>query len=605
MVIVYAFMAAFLLLITACTADHPSAEPGAVAHASKHQTPQEISQASAQTNSLLDSFFIAQSQRQPSQMAKFGLQNNQLLLDDLSDQYAKSTLQLTQAQLLSLKAIDPMTLNAQTQLSLRLFIRELKNTIGDFKWRFHTYPVNPVNGLHRAAVDMMINRHVIRSESDARAYIQRLNAMPKYLEQLSVALTTRADKGIVAPKFVFPLALATCRNIVDSQILLLDFKHKLKASGVAPITQAALMLDANTAFNQQTKPAYQKFIRYLQHLAQRAVEHPGVHKLPEGVAYYQHLLRRTSTLPLTANEVYKIGEQEVARLQGELKHLQTQLGISGELQNFFQLLQSDTRFFFANTEAGRQQYLYDTQRTIQDISAKLNELFHPQPRTNLDIKPASRAQRYLAGDMFYQRAAEGQQDAHLYLNLREMKNLPTYQLAARAYHEGIPGHHLQLSKRHDQQPLFRQANQLDVFTEGWGLYAEWLPTTIGLYQDPYASVGRLTSALSRAARLVIDTGLHSQRWSREQAVRYLSQNTLHSRREAVHIVAQVIVQPAKTTAQTLGFMKFQALQTAAQAHLGEAFDIREFHEVVLREGALPLDTLEQQVATWVKQLTPL
>jgi len=604
MVIVYAIAAAFLLLITACTGDQPSAKLNKPARLSEEEKSQKIHQFSARTNRLLDSFYIAQNERQPSQLAKLGLENDQTRLDNLSDSHAKLSLQLTQAQLLSLKAIDQTTLNAQTQLNLGLFIRELENTITDFKWRFHPYLINPVNGLHRAAVDMIINRHAIRTGRDAKAYIQRLNAIPLYLEQLSIALTTRADKGIVAPAFVFPKALATCKNIIDSQVLLLDFKEKLKNSGIERSVQAAFMLDANSAFHQQTKPAYQKFMRYLQHLSTRAEERPGVLNLPEGKAYYQYRLSRSSTTQLKPDEIYAIGEKEVARLQNELKKVQAQLGFSGNLHNFFEFLQTDTRFFFANTEAGRQQYLYDTQRTIRNVSAKLNELFYPQNLAHLAVESSLHVQRYLAGDIFYQRAEEGQQDARLFLNLREMQNLPTYHMAARVYHEAIPGHHLQLSKNQDQL-MFRQASQIDVYTEGWGLYAEWLPTTIGLYQDPYDNVGRLSLALSRAARLVVDTGLHSQHWSREQATLYLTQNTPHSHLEATHIVEQVIVQPAQTTAQTLAFMKFKALHTAARAQLGSAFDIREFHEVILGQGALPLDTLEQQVATWIKQLKPL
>jgi len=604
MIIVYAFAAAFLLLITACTADEPGAKLNTPTPPTEEEKSQEIHRFSARTNRLLDGFYIAQNERRPSQQAKFGLQNDQTRLDNLSEAHAKLSLQLTQAQLLSLKAIDQTTLNAQTQLNLGLFIRELENAITDFKWRFHAYLINPVDGLHRAAVDMMINRHTIHTSSDAKAYIQRLNAIPLYLEQLSIALTTRADKGIVAPTFVFPKALATCKNIIDSQVLLLDFKEKLKNSDIDRAVQAAFMLDANSAFHQQTKPAYQKFMRYLQHLSTRAEERPGVLNLPEGKAYYQYRLSRSSTTQLKADEIYALGEQEVARLLNELKTVQAQLGYTGDLHSFFEFLQTDTRFFFANTEAGRQQYLYDAQRTIRNVSAKLNELFYPQDLTHLVVESSQHIQRYLAGDIFYQRTGEGQQDARLFLNLREMQNLPIYQMAARVYHEAIPGHHLQLSKNQDQ-PMFRQASQVDVYTEGWGLYAEWLPTTIGLYQDPYDNVGRLSLALSRAARLVVDTGLHSQHWSREKAIRYLTQNTPHSHLEATHIVEQVIVQPTQTTAQTLAFMKLKALQAAAREHLGSAFDIREFHEVILRQGALPLDTLEQQVATWIKQLKPL
>jgi len=604
MVIVYAFAAAFLLLITACTADQPSAELNKPAPLSKQEISQDTEQFSARTNRLLNSFYIAQNQRQPSQQARIGLQNDQTRLDDLSDSHAKLSLQLRQSQLLSLKAIDQTALNAQTQLNLALFIRELEYAIANFKWRFHTYPINPVNGLHRAAVDMMINRHDINTKRDAKAYIQRLNAIPMYLEQLSIALTTRADKGIIAPSFVIPKALATCKNIIDSQILLLNFKEKLKNSGIDRSVQAALMLDANSAFHQKTKPAYQKFMRYLQHLSTRTKTRGGVLNLPDGKVYYQHLLSRSNTTQLQADEIYALGEQEVSRLQDELKKVQNQLGFSGDLHSFLELLQTDTRFFFANTEAGRQQYLYDAQRVLRNVSTKLNELFYPQALTDLVVESSLHRQRHLAGDMFYQRAREDQQDARLFLNLREMKNLPIYHMAARIYHETIPGHHLQLSKNLDH-PIFRQASQVEPYTEGWGLYAEWLPTTIGLYQDPYDNVGRLSLALSRAARLVVDTGLHSQHWSREQAIRYLIQNAPHSSPEATKIVEQLMVQPAQTTAQTLAFMKFKALQTATRAHLGEAFDIREFHEVVLREGALPLDVLEQQVATWVKELKPL
>ncbi len=595
---VYAFFLICPLLLAGCekkeekTADSTAPLQGQVAAESRR------------VNLLLDQFFLAQVGRYPSLSAKFGLRTPQDSLDDLSDSYAKQTLQLKQKQLLDLNAIDPVSVDSSTQLSLTLFRQALKEDISDFKWRFHSYPVNHMKGLHTAVVDLLSQHHTLDTIEDGRAYIKRLKAIPHYLDQLTANLTARADRGIIIPSFALPYVINDCLVIAQGGILN-DFKRKLAAINLPDNVRDALYNAASRAFTVEVEPAYQKFIVYLRRLQGKTDSRSGVWKFPDGDQFYQRALQRSSSIELEPGDVHEIGLLEVARIQAEINTLKDSLGFVGELPEFYRFLRSQPQFYFPDTDQGRREYLQESRQVIESIQTQLGQLFDQTSTIPISVKQLESNRELSMGKAYYQRPAlDGSIGANYYINLHSMQDMPRYHLAAQAFHEAIPGHHVQVSIAQNQAslPLFRKAGHYPAFTEGWGLYAEWLPLAYGFYQDPYANVGRLSLELWRTARLVVDTGIHSQRWTRRQAISYLVENTANSEEEAIKAVDRYIVMPAQGVAHKIGMMKIQALRREAQAHLGQHFDLKAFHGELLGKGPLPLTVLEQQMAAWVTRL---
>jgi uncharacterized protein (DUF885 family) len=274
------------------------------------------------------------------------------------------------------------------------------------------------------------------------------------------------------------------------------------------------------------------------------------------------------------------------------------------LQEFFDFMRTDERFYYANDDAGRERYLEEARAIIDDMRNRIDELFLSRPEAALDVKRVEPFRERSAGKAFYQRpAADGSRPGVYYANLYDMQDMPIYQMQALAYHEGIPGHHMQIAMAQELEglPRFRRYGGYTAYVEGWGLYAEWVPAQLGLYEDPYADFGRLAMELWRAGRLVVDTGLHHKRWSREDAIDWLSKNTPNPHGDVVKAIERYIVMPGQATAYKIGMLKIQELRARAERALGEAFDVREFHDVVLASGPVPLPLLESLVDDYIKR----
>jgi uncharacterized protein (DUF885 family) len=276
----------------------------------------------------------------------------------------------------------------------------------------------------------------------------------------------------------------------------------------------------------------------------------------------------------------------------------------GDLKAFFKFMREDRQFYLSDTDEGRAKYLARAVEIIDEMKKRLDELFATKPKADIVVKAVEKFREQSAGKAFYQQPApDGSRPGMFYVNLREMQSNPTYQLEALAYHEGIPGHHMQIAIAQEltNLPKFRKFGlRYTAYTEGWGLYSELTPKEIGLYQDPYSDFGRLALELWRAGRLVTDTGIHAKRWTRDQAIKYLEDNTSNSRADCVDSINRYIVMPSQATAYKIGMLKILELREKAKTQLGSKFDIRQFHEVVLTNGPVPLDVLEQLVDGWIK-----
>jgi uncharacterized protein (DUF885 family) len=362
--------------------------------------------------------------------------------------------------------------------------------------------------------------------------------------------------------------------------------------------------DATKALNESVKPAYEKLIAFLEEQAKRATEDDGVWKFKDGAEFYESALHRTTTTNMNAKEIHETGLKEMARIQDEMNKIREKVGFKGDLQAFFKFMREDQQFRLASNEQGRAKYLAMATAIIETMKNRLDELFVTKPKADIVVKAVESFREKSAGKAFYQQPApDGTRPGMFYVNLRDMQDNPTYELNALAHHEGIPGHHMQIAIAQELNgiPKFRKfSHAYTAYTEGWGLYSELTPKEIGLYADPYSDFGRLSLELWRAGRPVVDTGIHSKRWTRKQAIDYLVKNTPNTEADCIDSINRYIVMPSQATAYKVGMLKILELREKAKKSLGDKFDIRQFHEVVLGNGSVPLDVLEQLVDRWIK-----
>ena len=561
-------------------------------------------------NALFEEVFMNGVMRSPVYQTYMGIKKDYDKWDDDSEERALEDLALAKKDLGRLNAIDRSKLDANTQVSYDLMKQRLEDGIADFKWRYHSYPVNQMFGTHSMVPAFLINQHQITSVEDAKAYISRLNGVTKVFDQLIDSLEIRAQKGIIAPKFVFPHVIESSKNIIkgapfekgDDSTLLADFKRKVNKLEISDSEKAALIKEATESLKSSIKPSYHKLINYLAKLEKRADTRDGAWKFPDGEAFFNNALARTTTTDLTAKEIHEIGLAEVARIHDEMREIKEKVGFKGDLKAFMEFMKTDKQFYLPNTEEGKEKYLKDATAMIDNLKSRLDELFIVKPKADMIVKRVEAFREKAAGKAFYQQPApDGSRPGIYYANLYDMEAMPTYQMEALAYHEGIPGHHMQIAIAQELEgiPKFRKFGGYTAYIEGWGLYSELVPKEMGLYEDPYSDFGRLAMELWRACRLVVDTGIHAMKWTRQQGIDYYVNNTPNATSDGVKMVERHIVMPSQATAYKIGMIKIIELREDAKQKLGEKFDIREFHDVVLKSGPVPLNTLEEFVNEWV------
>ena len=572
---------------------------------------------SEKANALFEKAFQLSLDRSPEFQTYLGMRKNGGEWDNLSDEFAQEEIEIAKKTLKELKGtIDYDALDEATTLSYDLFKATLEDNIDAFKYRFHDYPVNQMFGVHADAPAFLINIHQIKDVVDAENYISRLNNLSLYFDQLIEGLDKRQSMGVLPPLFVFAKVLDDSKNVItgqpfdDSEInstLYEDFKGKLANLTADDTTKERLLKSATQALLDNVQPAYKKLIAKLEAQQNVAITDDGVWKLPDGENFYNYQLKKITTTDLNAEQIHQIGLKEVARIHGEMREIMKQVGFEGDLLAFFKFMREDPQFYYPNTNEGREGYLETATAIIEDMKGDLDDMFITKPKADIIVKKVEAFREKSAGSAFYQSPAiDGSRPGIYYANLYNMETMPTYQREALAYHEGIPGHHMQLSIAQELQevPMFRKFGNYTAYIEGWGLYSEYLPKEFGYYKDPYSDFGRLAMELWRACRLVVDTGIHVKRWTREQGIEYYSNNTPDSLQDGIRMVERHIVMPGQATAYKIGMMKILELRETAKEALGDKFDIRQYHEQVLTNGALPLDVLEQRVMRWISSINP-
>jgi uncharacterized protein (DUF885 family) len=560
---------------------------------------------------FLDAAFDEAVARSPQTLTSLGIKERYGELDDYTDAENVWQREFAEATLAKMKAqFNPARLGPAGQLSYRLFEESVEDGRRNFEWRWHGFPIS-TNGSPAGGLPVfLINQHRIDNVADAEAYVSRLRDVERVMTEVAANVRQQAAMGIVPPKFNFKPAREDARKVItgapftrgpDSAVFS-DFKTKVGKLEAPANVKAKVIADARAALTGPFRRGYDTFFAALSELEPKASGNNGAWSLPRGEAYYTNQLRLFTTTDLGADQIHQTGLDEVARIHGEMEKIKERVGFKGTLQRFFQHIKTSPQFKYPNTAAGRQQYLKDSEGYIAQVMAIAPKYFLRLPEAKLEVRAVEKFREATASVAFYNRPApDGSRPGIYYVNLADMNQVLKPQAEGIAYHEGAPGHHFQLARQQELQaiPKFRLFGFQGAYIEGWGLYAERLAREMGFYQDDYSEFGHLSLELWRAVRLVTDTGLHSKRWTREQAIQYFRDNSLLSERDIVKEVERYINNPGQATSYKIGQLKIFELRERAQRELGDRFDIREFHEVVLGNGALPLDVLESQVEAYI------
>jgi len=569
---------------------------------------------SRRANAFFEQAWEARIALSPEAQTVLGRRTDYDRWSERTDAAAQAEEALLRNQLATLRStFDRDTLDRQARLSYDLFIGDTERALADAPFRRHHFLFDQMNGQQAEVPAFLINLHAIASESDARAYIARLRGIRPLFAQLIEQMDRAAAAGIVPQRFTFPYVISDARNVIQGKpfdassadsALYADFGTKLAALALPAAESDRLLAECRAALVDEVRPAYDSLISALTRLEPRAQGDQGAWSLPDGDRYYATQLAAHTTTDLSADEIHRLGLAEVTRIHAEMQDVMTRVGFKGALQQFFASMRSDPRFYLPEGPVGRAEYLRQATAAIDAARARLPAYFSVLPSAPMQVKAVEEFREQSAGKAFYSEPAEdGSRPGTYYVNLYRMQDMPTYELEALAFHEGIPGHHLQIARAIElaSVPSFRRQGQVTAYAEGWGLYAETLAGEMGFYRDPYSYFGRLTQELWRASRLVVDTGVHAKRWSREQAIEFLLTNTPNPKGQSVKAIERYMVMPGQATAYTVGMLRILELREKAKTALGPRFDIRDFHEVVLGNGPVSLSVLDQLVEEYVAQ----
>jgi uncharacterized protein (DUF885 family) len=531
--------------------------------------------------------------------------------DDGSDAAEARNYEVERSALKEMRArFDTAKLLPENKLSYRLFEKRAARSEGAYKYNDYGYIFDQMNGAQSQIPAFLINIHRIDTKSDARAYVNRLYGIGPAMTEAVGQAKTRAAKGIMPPKWVYPYVIADSRNVITGAPfdggpdapLFADFKAKVGKLKITQIEKDILIADAAQALTKAVKPAYEALIAEMTAQEKVAGTDDGVWRFPDGAGYYAERLANYTTTNMAPDQIHNLGLAQVARIHKEMGVVQKKMRVKGDLQAFFKYMRTEPKFYAPETEEGRALYLSETQKAQDAVTPLLPQWFGTLPKAPLVVKPVEAFREKSAGKAFYQRPApDGSRPGTYYANLYKMADMPLTEVEALFYHEGVPGHHLQLAIQTELKdvPAFRQFGGVTAYSEGWGLYSEKLAKDMGLYTDPARDFGRLQLELHRAIRLVVDSGLHHKRWTREQAIKYVEDNSADAPGGIVKAIERYIIYPGQATAYMVGRLKISELRGKAQKALGKKFDIRGFHDTVLKSGPVPLDVLEEQVDAWI------
>lgn len=520
-------------------------------------------------------------------------------LPDMSEQALASAQQKRLALMQELTAVDRSALTEQQRINFDILQYRLQNDIDEYRFGSYYMPLTAEGGFHSDLLFALAPEQV-KNAADAQRYLKKLAQVSRYMDQQMAWMQRGLAKGYSQPKAVLAgyeqSIAAFIQQDVSKNPFYRPFVQKPAAMDAAAF--AHFSQQARQLIEQQVQPAYQRYYDFFtKTYVPQARDDIAAHALPDGTAYYQNRLEYYTTLKLTPQQVHEIGLNEVKRIRAEMEQVIQQTGFKGSFAEFIQFLRTDPQFYVKTPE----QLLKEASFIAKKIDAKLPKLFVTLPRTPYGVEPvpAQIAPKYTTGR--YAGSGRAGEAGYYWVNTYALERRPLYELEALTLHEAVPGHHLQISLAAEQTslPSYRRDFYTSAFGEGWGLYSEFLGIEAGFYQDPYSNFGRLTYEMWRACRLVVDTGMHTMGWSRQQAIDFLAGNTALSMHNVTTEVDRYISWPAQALAYKLGELTIKRLRDKATKALGDKFDVREFHDKILENGALPMSVLEQQIDHYI------
>ncbi|WP_286264502.1 DUF885 domain-containing protein [Thalassotalea atypica] len=542
-------------------------------------------------------------------LESMGFKSHNAKLDDDSPERADELFTKLPKIKQALLQYDDESLSESDRLSkeITLYLLDVGEQAEQF--RYHNYPVNQLFGVQNGYPSFMEAQHQVHTVEDADNYLARLEAVRVKFAQNLAGIQIREQEGIIPPRFVIDRVLTEMTDFIETpateNILYTSLKLKLDDAKEIPVgEQARILASAESNITTYVYPAYQLFIEYFDRLKNRAGTDDGFWRLPNGDKAYQASLKFFTTTDYSADEIHQIGLTEVDRIQAEIlailsaENFDTSLGFSAAIE----ALAADQRFYYEDSDEGRAQILADYQTILDEINVGLDDAFRVRPKAGMEVVRIPEFKEKTSPGAYYQQPAiDGSRPGRFFANLYDIKATPKYSMRTLAYHEGIPGHHFQIaiSMELEGMPFIRRISPFTAYTEGWALYTERLAWELGFQDDPFDNIGRLQAELFRAVRLVVDTGIHEKRWTREQAIDYMKANTGMAQSDVVSEIERYIVMPGQATSYKVGMMKILELRERAKQALGEKFDLRDFHDVVLKNGAVPLDILERLVAQYI------
>lgn len=613
---------AFALGIVACDqAEQAKTDIGTSVTMEKSQEPKAIAESeSARLNAWFDVKYQEQLQFSPIQLTFLGKKDLYDEIDDLTEAAELKQLEWKKQTVDELKSkFDYNKLDPEAKTSYDLWLYQYQRQKEAAQFIGQPYVLHQMNGLQAFLPQFLINFHKVTEISDMQAYIKRISAVANGMNQLLVRAKRYAKNGVRAPRFAYEGVMQQAGNVITGKPfangdkdspLWADANSKIDSllndKKIDEAQAKQLKEDVKQALLNDFLPSYQAVVEwYKSDIANTDEIATGVSKRKGGLDFYNNRLKASTTTDLTAEEIHQIGIKEVDRLTAEMEAIKTKTGFKGSLKDFFGFIKKDDQFYYPNTDDGRLGYIKDTEVFLGYINEKLPEYFGILPKADLVVKRVEAfreqdgaAQHYFPG------TPDGSRPGIYYAHLSDMRSMPKNEMEAIAYHEGNPGHHMQISIAQELQsvPEFRKQARFTAYSEGWALYSELLAKEMGAYKNDYNDFGRLITEIWRAVRLVVDTGLHAKGWTEAQAIEYFKDKAPIAEGSVVSEVQRYLVIPGQATSYKIGMIKILELREKAKKALGEKFDIRKFHDVILGGGAVPLNILERRVDEWIASI---
>ena len=559
-------------------------------------------------NHFYEKIFIEFALDNPQMLTGMGIKYSYDELSDNSPEANQRSFELLETDYQQLMEYDRDSLTESERLSYDILAWFLADLVKGNEYRHNNYSVTQRGGSYQSIINFMVNMHKVDDESDAEDYISRLSKVGTLFDNTLLAVKEEQENGVIPPDFIISKIIENLHNIRDPALsenpLVKDFDKKVNAlDSLSDEQKQGLKTRMLEKMTLVVQPAYDRYINFFESIKDHANSDAGVWKFANGADYYQYRITSMTTTKYTAEALHQLGLEEVERILTEMENILLQQGYTGKtVGEHMKQLSEEPRFLYPDTDEGREQVLADYRVLIEEADAVMGQAFSVRPQSAVEVRKVPEyREKTAAGGSYQGPSLDGTRPGIFYANLYDMKATPKYGMRTLAYHEAVPGHHFQIAIKTELKglPTFRNFVGFTSYSEGWALYAERLAWELGLQQEPFGNLGRLQDELLRAVRLVVDTGIHHKRWTREQAIEYMAKTTGSAMSNVESEIERYIVWPGQALAYKVGMLKILELREKAKNALGDSYDIRDFHNVVLKNGAVPLTILEELVDDYI------